>query len=109
MNSQLNVMSSLMRSSMNVNMLASSVGMTCRAKIGYENVRTRNKSYKSAARERRKQFRRDRMAGAGSIKESGEEVPPFFMPQRYKLLFKVMEDHKNVSRLGRKPMPLEVK
>ena len=49
------------------------------------------------------------MAGAGAIKDSGEEVPPFFLPQRYKLLFKVMEDHKNSVRLGRKPMPLEVK
>ena len=31
------------------------------------------------------------------------------MPQRYKLLFKIMEDHKNCSRLGRKPMPIEIK
>ena len=49
------------------------------------------------------------MAGPGSVKDSGEEVPPFFMPQRYKLLFKVMEDHKNCTRLGRKPMPVEVR
>ena len=49
------------------------------------------------------------MAGAGNVKDSGEEIPPFFMPQRYKLLYKVMEDHKNSHRLGRKPMPLEVK
>ena len=49
------------------------------------------------------------MAGAGSIKESGEEIPPFFMPQRYKLLYKIMEEHKNCVRPGRKPMPLEVK
>mmetsp|Transcript_15395 Transcript_15395/g.20864 ORF Transcript_15395/g.20864 Transcript_15395/m.20864 type:complete len:153 (+) Transcript_15395:267-725(+) len=49
------------------------------------------------------------MAGAGNIKDSGEEIPPFFMPQRYKLLYKVMEDHKNSSRLGRKPMPMEAK
>jgi len=49
------------------------------------------------------------MAGVGSIKDSGEEVPPFFMPQRYKLLYKIMEDHKNITRLGRKPVPLEVK
>ena len=75
----------------------------------YENYRTRNRSYRSAAKEKRKQARRDRMAGAGNIKDSGEEIPPFFMPQRYKLLYKVMEDHKNAHRLGRKPIPLEVK
>ena len=49
------------------------------------------------------------MAGVGSIKDSGEEIPPFFLPQRYKLLYKIYEDTKNASRLGRKPMPLDVK
>lgn len=53
-------------------------------------------------------MKRDKMAST-SVKDSGEEVPPFFLPQRYKLLYKVMEDHKNSSRLGRKPMPQEVK
>ena len=49
------------------------------------------------------------MAGASAIKEGGEEIPPFFMPQRYKLLYKLMEEHKNLNRLGRKPIPIEVK
>ena len=49
------------------------------------------------------------MAGPGNVKDSNEEIPPFFMPQRYKLLYKVMEDHKNSARPGRKQMPLEVK
>lgn len=49
------------------------------------------------------------MAGQGNVKDSGEEVPPFFMPQRYKLLYRVMEDAKNSTRLGRKPMPVEVR
>lgn len=54
-------------------------------------------------------MKRDKMASTQISKDSGEEIPPFFMPQRYKLLYKVMEDHKNCTRLGRKPMPLEVK
>ena len=98
-----------MRSNMNGNMLASSVTMASRAKVGYENVRTRNLRYKSAAKERRKEQKRQRMAGVGSIKDSGEEIPPFFLPQRYKLLYKIFEDTKNAHRLGRKPMPLDVK
>ena len=61
------------------------------------------------AKEKRKQTRRDKMEGPGNIKESGEEIPPFFMPQRYKLLYKVMGDHKNSMRPARKPMPLEVR
>ena len=58
--SQMNslLMSSLMRSNMNGNMLASSVTMASRAKVGYENVRTRNLRYKSAAKERRKEQKR---------------------------------------------------
>ena len=83
--------------------------MATRAKIGYLAPKYRNRSYKSAAKEKRKQFRRERMAGVGNVKDSGEEVPPFFLPQRYKLLYKLMEDHKNAHRLGRKPMPVEVK
>ena len=31
------------------------------------------------------------------------------MPQRYKLMYAVMMDHKNSGRLARKPMPLELK
>ena len=48
------------------------------------------------------------MAGMAALKE-GLEIPPFFMPQRYKLLFNVMQDHKNAHRYGRKPMPIELK
>jgi hypothetical protein len=53
--------------------------------------------------------RRERMEGVANIKDTTEEIPPFFMPMRYKLLMKVMEDHKNSMRLGRKPMPVEVR
>ena len=51
--------------------------------------------------------KREKMEGGDD--EINEEIPPFFMPQRYKLIFKLMEDARNASRLGRKPMPLEVK
>ena len=103
------LMGSLMRSSPGGNLLAASQSLAIRGRITYDNQKFRNRSYKSAAKEKRKQFRRERMAGAGSIKDSGEEIPPFFMPQRYKLLYKLMEEHKNCHRLGRKPMPLKVK
>ena len=99
---------SLLRSSPTGNALAATQTLATRGRVVYDNVRTRNKSYRSAAKEKRKQFRRDRMAGPGGA-DSEAEIPPFFMPQRYKLLYKVMEDHKNASRPGRKPMPLEVK
>ena len=91
------------------NQLAASQTLGCRAKVGYDQVRFRNKAYRSSAREKRKQMKRDKMASATSVKDSGEDIPPFFLPQRYKLLYRVMEDHKNASRLGRKPMPQEVK
>ena len=49
------------------------------------------------------------MASLNALKDTNMERPPFFIPQRYKLLFQVMQDHKNCHRLGRKPMPQEVK
>ena len=111
MTNQLQAMSALMRSNPTGNLMAASrvVAGATRGKVVYQNYKVKQRSYKSMAKEKRKQARRARMAGLGSIKDSGEEIPPFFMPQRYKLLFKVMEDHRNSHRLGRKPMPLEVK
>ena len=82
---------------------------TTRGQITYENLKTRNLKYKSAAKEKRKQARRKRLAGPGGLKDTTQEIPPFFQPQRYKLLYKVMEDHKNSGRYGRKPIPVEVK
>ena len=108
MNSTL--MSSLMRSSPAGNLLtsqlaASSQALTYRGKIGYDNPGFRANKYRGAARERKKQAKRDKMAAVSNLKDAGNDVPPFFLPQRYKLLFAVMQDHKNCSRLGRKPMP----
>jgi hypothetical protein len=39
----------------------------------------------------------------------GEEVPQLFSPQRTKLLFRMLQDNKNSTRIYRKPMPLDVK
>ena len=76
------LMTALMRSGPAGNLLPAStaVAATVRGRVDYENYRIRNKSYRSAAKEKRKQARRDRMAGAGNIRDSGEEIPPFFMP-----------------------------
>jgi len=91
------------------NHLASSQALTYRGKVGYEQLTFRAKKYRGAARERKKQAKRDKMAAVSNLKDAGLDVPPFFLPERYKLIFAIMQDHKNCSRLGRKPMPIEVK
>lgn len=88
------LMSSLMRSSPSGNLLLNHLTaaqtLTCRAKIDYDHLRTRAKKYRGAARERRKQAKREKMASVTALKDSSMDIPPFFMPQRYKLLFNVM-------------------
>lgn len=49
------------------------------------------------------------MGGMKSPRDTGEDIPPFFLPARYKLLFKVYELQKNSARIGRKPIPEKVK
>ena len=56
----------------------------------YPNLRLRNLKYKSMAKEKRKQARRESMGGIKSPKDTGEELPPFFLPPRYKLMFKIL-------------------
>ena len=76
----------------------------------YENMRSHKLKYKSMAKEKRKQARRDRASsGVVSPKDIGEELPPFFMPQRYKLLFKMVQDQHNSNFPARKPMPPALK
>ena len=87
----------------------STLGIGMAAGHTYENLRVRNKKYKSAAKEKRKQVRREAMAGFKSPKETGEELPPFFLPPRYKLLYKLYTEGKNSHRVGRKPIPLDAK
>lgn len=56
----------------------------------YENLRVRSLKYKSMAKEKRKAVRRLAIGGVKSPKDTGEELPPFFLPPRYKLLYKVL-------------------
>ena len=65
--------------------------------------------YKSMAKEKRKAVRRMAIGGVKSPKDTGEELPPFFLQPRYKLLYKVLSDQKNCGRIARKPMPEAVK
>ena len=76
------LISAMMRSNPTGNLMATShvVAGATRGRVTYENYKVKQRSYRSAAKEKRKQARRARMAGAGSIKDSGEEIPPFFMP-----------------------------
>lgn len=78
-------MSALMR---RPNMLMTQTSfLATRGHFIYPNVRHRNLKYKSMARERRKEKRRGVMGGIPSPKESGEDIPPFFLPTRNKLFF----------------------
>jgi hypothetical protein len=61
------------------------------------------------AKEKRKAVRRMAIGGVKSPKETGEELPPFFLQPRYKLLYKVLQDQKNSTRIARKPMPEALK
>ena len=38
-------------------------------------------------------------------RDIGEEQPPFFMPVRYRLLVKCLQESRNSNRFSRKPMP----
>ena len=71
-------------------------------KFYYDNIKVRNLKYKSSAKERRRNAIRDKTLGPRDI---GEEVPPFFLPARYKLLLKCYQDHRNAHRYARKPIP----
>ena len=56
----------------------------------FETPRIRNRKYKMAAKERRRIVRARKADEGKSPKDKGEELPPFFIPPRYKLLFKYM-------------------
>eukprot|EP00352_Strombidinopsis_acuminata_P002881 CAMPEP_0176382538 /NCGR_PEP_ID=MMETSP0126-20121128/32766_1 /TAXON_ID=141414 ORGANISM="Strombidinopsis acuminatum, Strain SPMC142" /NCGR_SAMPLE_ID=MMETSP0126 /ASSEMBLY_ACC=CAM_ASM_000229 /LENGTH=86 /DNA_ID=CAMNT_0017747031 /DNA_START=31 /DNA_END=291 /DNA_ORIENTATION=- len=59
----------------------------------YDNIKTHKLKYKAKARDKRKDTRRAKLEGSGwSPKDTGEETPAFFMPQRYKLLYKMIQD-----------------
>lgn len=58
----------------------------------YPNKRHRNLKYKSMAREKRKEKRRGALGGIPTPKETGEEIPPFFLPPRQKLFYSLLTD-----------------
>ena len=71
----------------------------------YDNIKVRKLRYRSVARERRKAAARAKQAGVMTPRDIGEEQPPFFMPMRYRLLVKCLQESRNSNRFSRKPMP----
>ena len=70
-------------------------------KVSFENIKYRRLKKKSSVKERR----RNMIKGIVNPRDYGEEAPPFYIPARYKLFFKYIQDNKNAHRLARKPMP----
>ena len=99
------------RSPATISMVAPSTAldMGSRKLSFYENIRSHKLKYKSMAKERKKQTRRDKQAKATTPKDTGEEMPPFYLPQRYKLYFKMIQDTQNANFPARKPMPPALK
>ena len=87
---------------------SSSVDLATRRFI-YDMPPTRNTKNKAKAKERRRITRQKKSDAAKTPTERGEEVPPYFIPQRVKVLFKFYETHRNSTRLHRKPIPAELK
>ena len=78
-------------------------------RFAYENVKVRKVKYRSAAKERRKAAIRLKQGGLQTPRDIGEEQPPFYMPARYRLLVKCLQEYRNSNRFSRKPMPDEVR
>ena len=68
-------------------------------RFDYANPKVRNRKYKAAAKERRRIVRARKADENKSPHDLGEELPPFLIPPRYKLMFKYMQTHKNNRRL----------
>ena len=79
--------------------------LTATRRFDYENLATRNKKHKAAAKERRRITRAKKSDINKTPADLGEETPPFLIPPRYKLVLKYLQAHKNSSRLHRKPIP----
>jgi hypothetical protein len=82
-------LTSLFRSS-NVFSGPSALLATAKRAPFYENNRVRQRKYKSLAKMSRKLKKAATMAGSKNPRDFGEEMPPFFLQPRYKLLFKVL-------------------
>ena len=59
-------------------------------RFDYTNPRVRNKKHKAAAKERRRIVRARKADVNKSPHDMGEELPPFMIPPRYKLIFKYL-------------------
>ena len=68
-------------------------------RFDFSNPKVRNRKYKAAAKERRRIVRARKADENKSPHDMGEELPPFLIPPRYKLIFKYMQAHKNARRL----------
>lgn len=84
---------------------SAAVEMAARKAPYYDNQRVRARKYKSLAKLNRKMKKASAMSGSRNPRDFGEEMPPFFLAPRYKLLYKVLQDQKNAQRVQRKPMP----
>ena len=71
-------------------------------KVEFETPRIRNRKYKMAAKERRRIVRANKANAGKTPNDLGEELPPFMIPPRYKLIFKYMQTHRNATRIQRK-------
>ena len=78
-------------------------------RFAYENPTLRNHKNKMAAKDRRRIARAAKANENKTPADLGEELPPFMIPARYKLLFKFLQQHKNSTRLHRKPIPFDAK
>lgn len=99
------IMTGLLRPSIFIN----SAFNAARRGNNYENVKVHRLKYRGMAKAKRKEARRIRMQGMLTPKDTGEEMPPFFLGPRVKLMYRVLQDHKNCARVGRKPMPEDMR
>lgn len=100
---------SLMVGLLRPSMLQNSALQATRSRVAYDNLLVHRKKYRGMAKQKRKETRRANLSGVKSPKDTGEELPPFFLQPRYKLMYKVLQDHKTCARIGRKPIPQALK
>ena len=70
--------------------LQSQSSMLASRRFDYANPSIRNKKHKMAAKERRRVKRAAKGDENKTPADKGEELPPFMIPQRYKLIFKYL-------------------
>lgn len=81
---------SLMVGLLRPSMLQNSALQATRSRVAYDNLLVHRKKYRGMAKQKRKETRRANLSGVKSPKDTGEELPPFFLQPRYKLMYKVL-------------------